>query len=250
MSGATIVTLLTDFGSLDTYVAEVKAVILRRAPNVRLVDITHEVPPGDVRRAQYLLARAWKQFPSGTVHLAVVDPGVGTGRRAIGARAYDHFFVAPDNGLLSPLLDDAEVVALRVPEDASPTFHGRDVFAAAVAEVAVGQPLHTLGSTVTDPCELPMPRASRMNGQIVGEVVSVDRFGNLITNIPGEWCVGGTVSVGDVAVGPVRRTFRDVPPGALLAYVGSSGTLEVGVRDASATAALGAQSGAAVTFSA
>lgn len=250
MKDVAIVTLLTDFGSVDSYVAEMKGVLLRKAPDARLIDITHDVPPGDVRRAQYLLARAWKQFPAGTVHLAVVDPGVGTARRAIGVHAYEHFFVAPDNGLLSPLLDGAEIVELPIPEDASPTFHGRDVFASAAADIAIGQSLHTLGSVVTDPCSLPMPEATRLNGHVTGEVVSVDRFGNLITNIPGEWCVGGTVAVGEVEVGPVRRTFRDVPSGALLAYIGSSGTLEVGVRDASARNALGAEPGSAVTFTA
>lgn len=248
MSDASIVTFLTDFGLQDSYVAEMKGVVLRRAAAARLVDISHEVPPGDVRRARYLLERAWKQFPTGTVHVAVVDPGVGTTRRALGVRACDHFFVAPDNGLLSPQLQGAEIVELPVPAGASPTFHGRDVFALAAAELAVGQPLAALGTPVHDPCDLPVPSPVRRNGEVSGEIISVDRFGNLITNIPGEWCVGGRVMVRDVDVGPVRRTFGDVQSGSLLAYVGSSGVLEVAVRDASACDSLDAPAGTEVRF--
>src|SRR5712664_2852046 len=129
-----IITLLTDFGTVDSYVAEVKAEILSRAPDVTLVDISHDVPPGDIRAAQYLLSRAWKRFPVGTIHLAIVDPAVGTERRALAAEAAGlHRFLAPDNGLLSFLPPDARFVVLPVPRDAAPTFHGRDVFAPAVA---------------------------------------------------------------------------------------------------------------------
>src|SRR6266566_3264991 len=131
-----IITLLTDFGTVDSYVAEVKAEILSRVPDVTLVDVSHDVPPGDVRAAQYLLSRAWKRFPVGTIHLAIVDPAVGTERRALAAEAAGHQFLAPDNGLLSFLPPDARFVALPVPRDAAPTFHGRDLFAPAAAHRA------------------------------------------------------------------------------------------------------------------
>src|SRR3989449_2420059 len=126
---ATLITLLTDFGSADSYVGEVKGVLLSQVHGAALVDITHQVPPGDVRAAQYILSRVWHRFPQGSVHLAVVDPGVGTDRRVLAASTAGHFFVAPDNGLLSFLPADAHFVGLPIPVDAAPTFQARDVFA-------------------------------------------------------------------------------------------------------------------------
>src|SRR2546427_4971224 len=128
-----LVTLLSDFGTTDSYVAEMKGVILSAVPAATLVDITHAVPPGDVRSGAYLLRRTWHRFPPGTIHLAVVDPGVGTERAAFALQVRGHAFVGPDNGLFSPVLRDveAQIVTLVVPAGASPTFHGRDVFAPA-----------------------------------------------------------------------------------------------------------------------
>jgi S-adenosylmethionine hydrolase len=236
---APIITLLTDFGSHDAYVAEMKATLLAGAPNAVLVDITHEVVPGDVRAAQYLLDRAWRRFPTGTVHLVVVDPGVGTARRALAASAGGHFFVAPDNGILTPVLDGARVMELAVPRDASPTFHGRDVFAPAAARLAAGGRLAELGVTVEDALRLPIPAPRELNGALVGEVVYVDRFGTLITNFP-EWMLSGgdRLLLGGSAVS-VGRTFGDVERGALVAFVGSGGTVEIAVRDGSAARTLG-----------
>src|SRR5438046_1390791 len=128
-----IITLLTDFGTADSYVGEVKGTLLSRVHGAALFDITHQVPPGDLRAGQYILARAWHRFPQGTVHLVVVDPGVGTTRRALAAGAAGHFFVAPDNGLLSCLPSDAHFVSLPIPPGAAPTFHARDVFAPAAS---------------------------------------------------------------------------------------------------------------------
>ena len=141
------ITLLTDFGSADHYVAEVKGVLLSRAPGVTLVDVTHGIPPGDVRSGAYIIGRTWHRFPSGSIHFAVVDSGVGTTRAALAFGAHGHVFVGPDNGLFTPVLHDAEVeaVVLPTPETASPTFHGRDLFAPAAAALATGVPLHTLG---------------------------------------------------------------------------------------------------------
>lgn len=241
-----VVTLLTDFGATDSYVAEMKAIILRVAPGATLVDVTHEVAPGDVRRAAYLLERSWRVFASGTVHVAVVDPGVGTRRRALAARAGEHFFVAPDNGLLTPILDSARVVELPVPAEASGTFHGRDVFAPAAGRLASGEPLGALGRSVESACRLARPAQRRHDGWIVGEVIYVDRFGTLITDIPADGLppVQSVLVAGRTAAW--GKTFGDVPPGALVAYRGSGGAVEVAVRDGSAHDTLGVGIGAEI----
>jgi hypothetical protein len=243
-----IITLLTDFGTADSYVAEVKGVLLSRAPGVTLVDVSHDVPAGSVRAAQYLLARTWSRFPAGTVHLVVVDPGVGTERRALAAQAGAHHFVGPDNGLFTVLPDDARFVALPVLRDAAPTFHARDVFAPAAARLATGARLDELGTAVSRVHRLPVPMPRVSDTAVVGEVVYVDRFGNLVTNIPQEVVrIGAGVRVGEVATGPLRRTFGDVGSGKLVAYVGSGGAVEIAVRDGSATAVLEVRVGALVS---
>src|SRR2546427_4945912 len=146
-----IITLLTDFGTPDNYVGEVKGVLLSRVHGAALLDITHEVPPGDLRAGQYILSRVWHRFPQGTVHLAVVDPGVGTKRRALAAGAGGHFFVAPDNGLLSCLPPDSHFVSPPIPPGGPPTFHPRDVFAPAAGPPAPGASLAQLGRAHTAP---------------------------------------------------------------------------------------------------
>jgi S-adenosylmethionine hydrolase len=241
-----LITLLTDFGLSDSYVAEVKAVLLSRAPNATLVDITHQVAPGDLRAGQYLLARSWQRFPAGTVHLAIVDPGVGTKRRALAAAAGEHWFVAPDNGLLS-FLEQARFVSLAVPAGAAATFHGRDVFAPAAAALASGKRLEDLGSPITDPHISPLPFPHHDGTAVMGEVLYVDRFGTLISNIPGPDVEPGVrIRVAGTDVGALRRTFGDVERGTLVAFVGSGGTVEVAVRDGSAARLLGVGVGAEV----
>jgi S-adenosylmethionine hydrolase len=241
-----LITILTDFGLADSYVAEVKGVLLRRAPGATLVDISHQVPPGDVRAGQYLLSRAWRQFPKGTVHLAIVDPGVGTSRRALAASAGEHLFVAPDNGLLS-FLQKPQFVSLPTPKDAAPTFHGRDVFAPAAAALASGARLESLGSHVTDITHAPLPTPHHDGTALMGEVVYVDRFGTLISNIPGPDVEPGVrIRVAGTDVGALRRTFGDVERGTLVAFVGSGGTVEIAVRDGSAARLLGVGVGAEV----
>lgn len=237
---SSVVTLLTDFGYRDSYVAEMKAVLLSMAPSARLVDISHEVPPGDVLAAQYILARTWARFPSGSVHLAVVDPGVGTDRRAIAAGSGGHYFVGPDNGLFTPVLEGATVVELPVPETAAPTFHGRDVFAPAASRLASGEPLERLGALVESPVRLSPPKPVRQEGCVEGSVIYVDRFGTLVTNIGADLAQGAAaVEIRGIRV-PMRRTFGDVAPGELVAFVGSGGTVEIAVRDGAAAAKLGA----------
>ncbi|MBI2537081.1 MAG: SAM-dependent chlorinase/fluorinase [Gemmatimonadetes bacterium] len=242
-----IVTLLTDFGLADSYVAEMKAAILSEGTDIRLVDISHQVPPGDIRAAQYLLGRAWGRFPVGTVHVVVVDPGVGSARRAIAVHHQGHFFTGPDNGVLTPVLHDAEVVELRIPRDASPTFQGRDVFAPAAARLAEGERLAGLGPSLSHPVRLPVPTPRRENGVVEGEVIYVDRFGTLIANIPGDWVRGAKgIEVAGKPVGAPHRTFADVQSGAFVGFIGSDGLLEIAVRDGSAATKLGAGVGAEV----
>jgi hypothetical protein len=243
----TIVTLLTDFGTADSYVAEMKGVLMTCAPKTTVVDITHQVSPGDVRAAQYVLSRTWMFFPEGTVHVAVVDAGVGTDRRVLGATRFGQYFLAPDNGLLSFLSLNATFVSIPVLPEAAPTFHGRDVFAPAAAGLATGAALESLGTPINDPHFVPLPIPRTEGGALVGEVIYVDRFGTLVSNIsPSALKPGASIQVGGVDVGPLRRTFAEVEAGALVAFTGSAGTIEIAVRDGSAMRLLGLGVGAEV----
>jgi S-adenosylmethionine hydrolase len=239
----TILTLLTDFGMTDSYVAEMKGVILTRTPTAVLVDITHGIHPGDVRSAAYVLGRTWHLFPPGTIHLVVVDPGVGTTRAALAFSAHGHGFVGPDNGVFTPVLHDAEVeaVVLPTPEGASPTFHGRDLFAPAAAALAGGASLSTLGESFSGiPHRLAYTEPHYEGKAVVGEIVYIDRFGCLITNLTTELVPPyASLEVEDLDLGPLRRTFDDVTNGGLLAYVGSGGAIEIAVRNGSAARRLG-----------
>jgi S-adenosylmethionine hydrolase len=221
----------------------VKGALLSAAPGLTVVDLTHAVPPGDVRAGAYLLGRAWHRFPDGTIHLAVVDPGVGTERAALAIAAHGHYFVGPDNGLFTLVLRDAEVqiVVLATPDSASPTFHGRDVFAPTAAALATGTPLAQLGDPLIGiPVRLAYREPHHEGKSVVGEVVYVDRFGTLVTNLTSELVPSyAVIEVEGLEVGPLRRTFGDVPTGGLVAYLGSGGQVEIAVRDGSAARRLG-----------
>ena len=233
-----LITLLTDFGTADGYVAEMKGVLATQAPGVPVVDLTHDIPPQDVDAGRLALARCWRRFPAGTVHLAVVDPGVGSERAALAVESDGRFLVGPDNGLLSPALlrGDARVVALPVPAGAAPTFHGRDLFAPAAAALAMGAPLTSLGEPHAHPELRRTPEAQRLaDGAIAGMVMTIDRFGNAITNLLG--ARGGMVEVNGLSL-PVQRTYAEVGTGEPVALVGSSGFVEIAVRDGSAAMAL------------
>jgi len=243
----TIVTLLTDFGTADSYVAEMKGVLLTYAPKVTLVDITHQVSPGDVRAAQCILSRTWMFFPEGTIYVAVVDAGVGTDRRVLGATRFGRYFLAPDNGLLSFLSLNAKFISIPVLPEAAPTFHGRDVFAPAAAVLSTGGSLESLGTAIADPHYSPLPIPMIDGDSLVGKVLYVDRFGTLISNIsPNALKPGARIGVAGVDVGPLRRTFADVVSGALVAFTGSGGTVEIAVRDGSAAKTLGVGVGSEV----
>lgn len=243
---APAIVLLTDFGTADGYVAEMKGVLLSRAPLVPLIDASHDVPPHDVEFARITLARYWRRYPVGTVHLCIVDPGVGSARAALAVASGGQFFVGPDNGLLSPALFalDAQVVALPSSPSASATFHGRDLFAPAAARLAMGEPLEALGERYDDPVRRRTPAPfRRTDGMIVGEVLTVDRFGNAITNLIARG--DGRVHVGELTL-PLARTYADVDNGSPVALVGSSGLIEVAVRDGSAAERLGLMRGTPV----
>jgi len=243
-----IITLLTDFGTADGYVAEMKGVILSLASEATIVDVSHEVTAHDVECGRLALARYWRRFPAGTVHVAIVDPGVGSARAALAVHSDDRLLVGPDNGVLSPalLMRGARAVALPVPPTAAPTFHGRDVFAPAAAALATGTPIDALGVPHEAPVVRRTPEPRRApDGAIQGQVISVDRFGNAITNCLG--VRGGTVEVAG-AVLRVVRTYADVPPGTLVALCGSTGLIEVAVRDGDAARELGLGRGAPVVY--
>ena len=215
-----------------------------RAPGVPLVDIAHDLPPQDVDAARLTLARYWRRFPPGTVHLVVVDPGVGSAREALAVGSADRLLVGPDNGVLSPalLIPGARVVRLDAPDAAAPTFHGRDVFAPVAALLASGAALESVGAPFEDPVVRRTPEPHRLgDGTLEGEVILIDRFGNCVTNLMAPR--GGDCLVGTRVVGAVRRTYADVPSGAPVALTGSTGLVEIAVRDGSAAASLGLRRG-------
>ncbi len=243
-----IITLLTDFGTADGYVGEMKGVLAADAPGCTLVDIAHDVPAHDVEAGRLAVARYWHRFPIGTVHVAVVDPGVGGGRAAIAVASEGRLLVGPDNGILSPamLYQGARCVVLPVPVSASPTFHGRDVFAPAAAQLSSGTPLDSLGTLCTDPLVMRTPEATRgADGSTNGVVISVDRFGNLVTNLITRRA--GIVEIGGTTIA-IGRTYGDVASGSITALIGSSGLVEIAVRDGSAAERLGVVRGASVVL--
>lgn len=250
-----IVTLTTDFGTRDGYVGEMKGVLLDRAPEATLVDVTHDLEAGDVRDGAWALARIWSRFPPETVHLAVVDPGVGTDRKAVAVRISERWLVGPDNGLLSRI-EGRPAAARELSPDRvgltpfSDTFHGRDLFAPAAAYLAAGSEPAELGPEL-DPEELvrlPVPEPRREGEALEGEVVHVDRFGNLITNLPS----GGLpdrplVEIGAYRVEETSGSFAEAPGGSPVVIRGSGGTLEICVRNDRAAEVLGLGRGEPVT---
>lgn len=246
-----IITLLSDFGTTEGFVAAMKGVVLGIAPQAALVDATHDIEPGDVEAGAFVLGQYWRLFPAGTVHLAVVDPGVGSGRRPIALAADGRYVVGPDNGLATEVLNAAgrwrcvEIAEARFRLAApSPTFHGRDIFAPAAAHLAAGAELEALGPEVGDPERLEIPAPRRTERDVRGRIAHIDRFGNLITDIPANWVgEGWLIAVGDRRVGGLRRTYSDVDRGALVAVAGSLGTVEIAIREASARVELGAKRG-------
>lgn len=230
-----LLTLLTDFGLDDWYVAAVKGTLLRLAPDSQIVDISHQVPPGDIETAAFLLAAASPTFPAGTVHLAVVDPGVGSSRRMFVARTRDgSHLIAPDNGLLTPLLP--QVDSLRSVERTDlflpapgQTFHGRDRFAPIAAALLRGVPPEDFGPEIGDPIRLPIPPPRREPGRLTGRVAHIDRYGNLVTDIPWAWLPEGRCRVEVESHSTDKRVthYAEIPPGEAAFLPGSLGTVEI-----------------------
>ncbi len=237
-----LVVLLTDFGLKDPYVGIVKGVILSRNPGAKIVDLCHGVSPQDIRSGAFILSSAYRYFPLGTIFLAVVDPGVGSRRRAIVAQAGGYLFVAPDNGILTGVLQEDEgAICWEISDQSlflhpvSTTFHARDIFAPAAAQLALGRRPEGLGPVVSDPVKIHWPKVRVEGGRITGEVIVVDRFGNLITNIHSKDLPPGPVRVeimGEIV--SLVHTYSDVGPRELLALVGSAGYLEISANMASA----------------
>ena len=230
-----------------------KGVILGIAPHVQLVDITHDVAPHDVLEAALALEAAAPFFPAGTVHLAVVDPGVGSARRALVVASAGGWFVGPDNGLFTPFLEGEGARAVELTAiwpraaEVSTTFHGRDVFAPAAAHLALGTELARLGPELRDAVRLPWPVARRVESVLHGEVVHVDRFGNLITSIARRDLSGENAVEISGATLAVVATYSDLVPGEIGALLGSAGRLEIAAREDSAAAKLAAGRGTSVT---
>lgn len=248
MSG--IVTLLTDFGLQDEYAGVVKGVLMRFNPQVQSVDLCHAIPRGYVRGAAFMLVSSWGFFPKGSVHVAVVDPGVGSKRALLGASFRGHFFLAPDNGILSHFLNqsDLELVRLRYKEPKYATFHGRDVLAPIAAQLAAGRKLAEFGDPVPAATATVLDNLYPIkDGQrrLTGFLVWSDRFGNIMTNIRQDDLLSAKDNQPHAPVikfrgvrYPLKRYFAEVKPGQKLAFINSRGYLELAVNNGSLAASL------------
>jgi len=253
-----VITLTTDFGTRDWFVGTMKGVIVGIQPGATVVDVTHEVPAGDIRGGAFALAAACRFFQKGTVHVAVVDPGVGSARRAIAVQTAEHCFVGPDNGVLSWALAKQEVWAIHALENkayflrsVSRTFHGRDIFAPVAAHLSRGVPIRKLGPALKDFVRLDWPEPRKLREGIEGEVVYIDRFGNAITSLEAGILQGAKWVECEVRRRrrrrcPVKSFYQAVPPRSPVAVVGSSGFLEIAVNGGSAEKALGLEVGSRV----
>lgn len=255
-----IITLTTDFGLQDYYVSAMKAVMLNITDKVRFVDISHEIPPQDIMAGSWVLQNSAVLFPPETVHLVVVDPGVGTSRNAIALRLENQYFIGPDNGIFSLLTDDKEYEAVRLTNrsfwraNPSNTFHGRDIFAPVAAHLASGVPLEELGESVDELVTYRWAEPIADKDGLQGWVIHIDKFGNLITNLPHALIkdvIGDKevkIYVGTTILHEVVSTFGSVPEGEAAAFIGSSGMLEIGINKGNAQQMLGVQKGAQISL--
>lgn len=244
--------LTTDFGWRDGYVGIMKGVIAQINSQLRVIDLTHDIPPQNIAAARFCLMNAYPYFPPETVHVAVVDPGVGSQRRAITVQFAEGYFVGPDNGLISGILNFSPAIQAveltnnsywRVPHP-SKTFHGRDIFAPVAAHLASGVPLEDLGDpiAVESLVSLPLPAIAQTPKSITGCIQYIDIFGNLITNIPQSLCLEYSATIQFIKIGnqhiPLGKTYSDVALGNAIALIGSHGWLEIAVNSGNAQKAL------------
>jgi S-adenosylmethionine hydrolase len=253
-----LLTLTTDFAMEDGNVGVMKGVILGINPQAAIIDLSHDIPPQGIANAAYVLRRAYEFFPQGTIHVVVIDPGVGTDRRPIAVQSRRALFVAPDNGVLSHVLahvqetgDHPQVVHLNNPAywlpEISHVFHGRDIFAPVAAHLSLGLPLDDLGPRIDDLLALPAPHLERQPGRVAGQVMHVDHFGNLLTNIPSSdlMPLGQTITtrVGEARITGLCTAFGHGHNGEPIAYVDSSGHLAIAVVNGSAQELLHSREG-------
>lgn len=245
------IALLTDFGTRDYFAAAMKGVILSIDPSAVIVDITHEIAPQNIREAGFTLRACYRDFPSGTIFVAVVDPGVGSTRRAILAEADGYYFLAPDNGLLNFITDNAAARAFEITNreflagTVSSTFHGRDVFAPAAAHLSRGVDPAEFGPAVREFVRFSISSAKLLpSGEIEGEVIHIDRFGNLVTNLVKDaFSADFTLEINGRTIDAHRQFYAEAEPGEVFSIWGSAGFLEVSVRDSSAKELLDVRSG-------
>jgi len=250
-----LITITTDFGNLNGFVGTMKGVIFGITPDAQIVDITHEIPAQDVRTGSIALWRAVPYFPAGTVHVAVIDPGVGTTRRPIAAKLGDQFFVLPDNGLITPMLEDAEaagkeitIVHLDKPQYWMPTvyttFHGRDIFAPSGAWLAKGVTPQQMGTLITDPVRTPLPKPERTAAGYKANIIVIDVFGNCSTNLRVSQVpdlAKTTLKIRGETIGGIVPSYGHRKIGDLVAVTDSEGFIEIAVVNGSAAHKFGIQ---------
>ena len=261
LAPAGIITLMTDFGTSDHYVGVMKGVILNINPQVEIIDITHTIPPQDIHAAAFLIDSAYRYFPAGTIHVIVVDPGVGSERRSIVCQTETAHFVCPDNGILTHILRNGERIhtvavensAYFLPE-VSNTFHGRDIFAPVAAHLSRGIPIDELGGSVAQPVQLPIPKPQVTDKAIIGHIVWIDSFGNLVTNISHEILESlegrdnVVIHAGSAKIDHFNRSYAESAVGEALAIVGSFNRLEISVNQGNAAQVLGLKRGDTITI--
>ena len=252
-----VISLTTDFGTKNEFVGTMKGVMLGIAPSAQLVDVTHAVPPQDIQSGAFALWRAYSFFPKYTVHMFVVDPGVGTKRRPIAARLGDHFFVGPDNGLLTPIIEDAERANLPMQfvqlenenyflPMVSRTFHGRDIFSPVAAHLANGVDMREFGSQITDPVRLSLPKPQKTDKGWNAHITVIDSFGNLTLDLPSSALqnrTGVLFRFQGTEIQEVAESYGHRAPGDMTAVVDSEGFIEIAVVNGNAAEKLGANTG-------
>ena len=249
-----IITLTTDFGLADPFVGMMKGVVLGIAPMVQLVDVTHDIASYDILEAALVIHSSYRYFPEGTIHVVVVDPGVGSDRRPMAAAAHGQFFAAPDNGVLSLILDTdpAEPLppAYRITNRSlfqgpvSRTFHGRDIFAPVAAHLARGTPIESVGPRIVDFIKKPFPRPRVQGDRVLGTVLRIDKFGNIITNLrPENLGDDFSIQVAGLSITRLCSNFSEADPGEFVAIEGSTGFIELALNQGSAAERLNVERG-------